>query len=63
MRLGWSGISRRLNDRRRPQQRRRIGADLRGHVLVEDGRLPARPGVGKVVERARPGETVVLATQ
>ena len=63
MRLGWSGISRRLNDRVGRSYAAGIGADLRGHVLVEDGRLPAKPGVGKVVERARPGETVVLATQ
>jgi dihydropyrimidinase len=36
---------------------------LRGHVLVEDGRLVARPGIGQFVERARFGETLARGTQ
>jgi len=35
---------------------------LRGQVLVEDGRLVARPGVGRYVERARFGERLRPAT-
>ncbi len=35
---------------------------LRGQVLVEDGRLVARPGVGRYVERARFGETLTPAS-
>jgi dihydropyrimidinase len=36
---------------------------LRGHVLVEDGRLAAKPGIGRFVERARFGETLARATE
>ncbi len=36
---------------------------LRGHVLVEDGRLAAKPGVGRFVERARFGETLAPGTE
>ncbi len=36
---------------------------LRGQVLVEDGRLVARPGVGRFVERARFGETLRTASR
>jgi dihydropyrimidinase len=36
---------------------------LRGHVLVDDGRLVARPGIGQFVERARFGETLARGTQ
>src|SRR5687767_9481200 len=36
---------------------------LRGHVLVEDGRLVARAGIGQFVERARFGETLARGTQ
>ncbi|MBD0291827.1 MAG: amidohydrolase family protein, partial [Thermoleophilia bacterium] len=32
---------------------------LRGHVLVEDGRLVAEPGIGQFVPRARFGEQLV----
>ena len=36
---------------------------LRGHVLVEDGRLAAKPGIGRFVERARFGETLAPGTE
>jgi dihydropyrimidinase len=36
---------------------------LRGHVLVDDGRLVARPGIGQFVERARFGETLARGTE
>jgi dihydropyrimidinase len=36
---------------------------LRGHVLVEDGRLAARPGIGQFVARARFGETLARGTE
>ncbi|HSL11683.1 MAG TPA: dihydropyrimidinase [Actinomycetota bacterium] len=36
---------------------------LRGHVLVEDGRLAAQPGIGRFVERARFGETLARGTE
>ncbi|HSL09685.1 MAG TPA: dihydropyrimidinase [Actinomycetota bacterium] len=36
---------------------------LRGHVLVEDGRLAAKPGVGRFVERACFGEALAPATE
>ncbi len=36
---------------------------LRGHVLVEDGRLAAKPGIGQFVERARFGDTLAPGTE
>jgi dihydropyrimidinase len=35
---------------------------LRGHILVEDGQLVAKPGVGQFVRRARFGEQLSPAT-